>query len=115
MRGQWDLHGEKELAKIYTAADIFVNPTREENYPSVNMESIACGTPVITFNTGGSPEIVNKETGVVINKNDIESLILEINKIRMNNPFLVEKCLDYAKTFNIDDRFMEYINLYKGI
>lgn len=43
---------QQQLAEIYTAADLFVNPTREENYPTVNMESIACGTPVLTFRTG---------------------------------------------------------------
>lgn len=46
----------KELAEIYTAADFFVNPTYEDNYPTVNLEAIACGTKVITYNTGGSPE-----------------------------------------------------------
>lgn len=45
-----------ELAKIYTAADVFVNPTYEDNYPTVNLEAIACGTYVITYLTGGSPE-----------------------------------------------------------
>lgn len=45
---------QKELAEIYSSADLYFNPTREENYPTVNMESIACGTPVMTFKTGGS-------------------------------------------------------------
>ncbi len=45
-----------ELAEIYTAADFFVNPTYEDNYPTVNLEAIACGTYVITYQTGGSPE-----------------------------------------------------------
>ena len=48
-----------ELAEIYTAADVFVNPTLEDNYPTVNLEAQACGTPVITYNTGGSPESVD--------------------------------------------------------
>ena len=55
---------QNELAEIYSAADLFVNPTREENYPTVNMESIACGTPVLTFRTGGSPEILDEKTGL---------------------------------------------------
>lgn len=58
-------HNQTQLAEIYTVADIFVNPTREENYPTVNMEAIACGTPVITFNTGVSPESVEENTGLV--------------------------------------------------
>ena len=47
-----------ELAEIYTAADVFFNPTYEDNYPTVNLEAQACGTPVITYDTGGSPESV---------------------------------------------------------
>ena len=54
---------QQELAQIYSAADVFVNPTKEDTYPTVNMESIACGTPVITFKAGGSPEIVDDSCG----------------------------------------------------
>ena len=46
----------QELVKWYSAADVYFNPTLEDNYPTTNLEAIACGTPVITFNTGGSPE-----------------------------------------------------------
>ena len=45
-----------ELAEIYSAADYFVNPTYEDNYPTVNLEAKACGTKVITYNTGGCVE-----------------------------------------------------------
>lgn len=48
----------KELAEIYTAADVFFNPTYEDNYPTVNLEAQACGTPVVTYDTGGSGESV---------------------------------------------------------
>ena len=57
---------QAELAKIYSAADVFINPTREDNFPTVNMEALACGTPVITFNTGGSPESLDETCGVVV-------------------------------------------------
>ena len=54
----------KELAEIYTVADVFVNPTLEDNFPTTNLEALACGTPVISFNTGGSVESIdNKTTG----------------------------------------------------
>ena len=46
----------QELAAVYTAADVFVNLTHEENYPTVNLEARACGTPVITYDTGGCRE-----------------------------------------------------------
>jgi len=64
---------QKELAEVYSAADVFVMPTREENYPTVNMEAIACGTPVVTFDTGGSPEMLDDKTGIVVKANDIEA------------------------------------------
>lgn len=51
----------KELAEIYTAADVLFNPTYEDNYPTVNLEAQACGTPVITYPTGGSVESVPSE------------------------------------------------------
>lgn len=104
---------QTELAEIYTAANLFVNPTREENYPTVNMESIACGTPVITFNTGGSPEILSDDTGIVVPKDDIDAMFNEINNITENNIFSKENCLNRAKSFDKNDRFKEYVELYE--
>lgn len=46
----------EELARLYSSAYVYVNPTYEDNYPTTNLEAIACGTPVITYRTGGSPE-----------------------------------------------------------
>ena len=72
---------QKQLAEIYTAADMFVNPTREDNYPTVNMEALACGTPVITFNTGGSPEIPDEACGVVVPCDDTDAMERTIVRI----------------------------------
>ena len=69
---------QQELAEIYAAADLFVNPTREDTYPTVNMESLACGTPVLTFRTGGSPEIPDETCGAVVEKDDLDSLEREM-------------------------------------
>ena len=44
----------QELVEIYSAADVFVNPTLEDNYPTVNLEAQACGTYVVTFDSGGT-------------------------------------------------------------
>ncbi len=105
---------QKELAEIYTSADLFVNPTREENYPTVNMESIACGTPVLTFRTGGSSEIMDETCGAVVDCNDIDALESEIIRIAEEKPFTLEKCLRRAKQFDQNERFMEYIDLYQN-
>lgn len=103
---------QKELAEIYTAADVFANPTREENYPTVNMESIACGTPVVTFKTGGSPEIPDETCGTVVDCDDVDAMEFEIRRICEEKPYSVESCLKRAKSFDMNDKFKEYVKMY---
>lgn len=105
---------QTELAEIYTAADLFVNPTREENFPTVNIESLACGTPVLTFRTGGSPEMLDDLTGMVVDRNDEEALYNAIIKIESERPFSAENCCTRAKEFDETERFREYVALYEG-
>lgn len=101
---------QKELAEIYSTADVFAMPTREENYPTVNMEAIACGTPVVTFNTGGSPEMLNEKVDRVVPVDDVNEMMSEIKNIctgvgdkgRMNG-------LD---RLSMKIKFREYITLY---
>ncbi len=64
----------KELAAIYTAADVFFNPTHEDNYPTVNLEAEACGTKVITYDVGGCKETIEDEKGTVIDEGDLKRL-----------------------------------------
>lgn len=107
---------QKELAEVYSAADVFVMPTREENYPTVNMEAIACGTPVVTFDTGGSPEMLDDKTGIVVEANDIEATKKAIKDICEK-----KKCNDeeyivaYSKKSDMKKRFAEYIELYANV
>lgn len=106
---------QQELAEIYAAADLFVNPTREENYPTVNMESLACGTPVLTFRTGGSPEIIDETCGSVVDCDDIDALEKEIIRICTEQPYSQEACTRKAMAFDQNERFKEYVKLYEGI
>ena len=105
----------QELAEIYTAADLFVNPTREDTYPTVNMEALACGTPVLTFRTGGSPEIPDETCGSVVAPDDIDAMEQEILRIEREKPFTAEACLKRAAGFHKNDRFAEYIKLYEQL
>jgi glycosyltransferase involved in cell wall biosynthesis len=106
---------QHELAEIYSAADVFVNPTREENYPTVNMEALACGTPVLTFRTGGSPEMLDETCGSVVDCDDIDALEKEIIRICTEKPYSKEACINKAKEFDQNERFKEYLNLYQMI
>ena len=104
---------QKELAELYSSADVFVNPTREENYPTVNMEAIACGVPVITYDTGGSPEIISENSGITVICDDVDMLEKEIINVCVNQIFSKSSCLKDAKKFNKDIRFRQYMNLYQ--
>lgn len=105
-------HNVQELAAIYTAADVFVNPTREENFPTVNIEALACGTPIITFNTGGSPEILDEKCGSVVPCDDNEGLLQEIIRVCENRPYNKTDCLKRASQFNSILNFVKYLELY---
>ena len=104
-----------ELAKIYSAADLFINPTREDTFPTVNIEAIACGTPVITFNTGGSSEIIDHTCGSVVPKNDLTALEKEILRICTEHPYSEQACIKKASEYNMYDKFSDYIDLYKEL
>ena len=82
-------NSKQELAEIYSAADVFLNLTYEDNYPTVNLEAQACGTPVITYKTGGSPESVPPEN--VINVGDLSEAkrkIMEVINCGKNENFI---------------------------
>lgn len=96
----------QELAELYSAAYVFVNPTLEDNYPTTNIEAIACGTPVITYEAGGSPESA-RMYGVSVSKNDIEALSDAVKIVNQFKPNKIE--IDNNSTVR------KYIELYEEI
>lgn len=72
----------RELAAIYTAADVFVNPTYEDNYPTVNLEAQACGTPIVAYNAGGTAETLELTASKVVPVGNIEKLFEEVSMMR---------------------------------
>lgn len=107
----------EELAMYYSAASVFVNPTWEDNFPTVNLEALACGTPVITYRTGGSVEAVTDETGLVVEQGDIQGLARAIYEMSSKDRKKLEivcrkRVLD---CFNKDDRYSDYLNLYNNL
>lgn len=101
-----------ELAQWYSAASIFVNPTYQDNYPTTNLESLACGTPVITYKTGGSPEAIDDKTGIVVEQGDVNGLAEAIMKLK-DSPLSAEDCRKRAEEhFDKNKCFEKYIELY---
>lgn len=106
-----------ELAEIYSSADVFINLTLEDNFPTTNLESLACGTPVITFNTGGSIESIDEKTGFIVEKENLEELLSRIREVKINGKGEYGKdCVSRArKLYNKNDRYNDYIDLYKKV
>lgn len=95
-----------DLRILYGLSDVFINPTYEDNYPTTNLEAISCGTPVITYKTGGSIESA-KIFGKIVERGNINSVVEEI-----------KHCTNYYRNNNckIDnqDTVRGYLKLYKG-
>jgi glycosyltransferase involved in cell wall biosynthesis len=104
---------QRELAEIYSASDVFANPTREDTFPTVNMEAIACGTPIVTFKTGGSPEIIDGTCGSVVDVDNVDGFYNEIVRVCEDKPYSKEACVERAKKFDRNDKFKEYIELFE--
>ena len=79
------------------------------------MESIACGTPVITFRTGGSPEIIDENTGIAVDVDDVDTLEKEIIRVCETAPYPLSSCLERAKLFDKNEKFVEYFEIYNKI
>ena len=105
----------RELAQLYTAADVFVNPTREEVLGLVNLEALACGTPVVTFASGGSPECVDDSCGVVVARDDVDAMAREIVRICTESPYTQDACRNRAKRFSKQQSLDAYLQLYKDL
>ena len=104
---------QQQLAELYSAADVFVNPTREDNLPTVNMEALACGTPVITFDVGGSGEVADESCGVAIPKNDVDAMESQIRRVCAQKPFSQQACVERAAQFSGENAIRQYMALYR--
>lgn len=103
------------LTQAYSAADVFINPTLEDNFPTTNLESLACGTPVITFRTGGSPESIFEGCGEVVEKYNMEEFTKAVYKV-LGEGKNSQLCVDVAnRLYDKKKCFDKYISLYERI
>ena len=105
------------LASLYSEAVALVNPTWQDNYPTVNMESMACGTPVVTYRTGGSVEQVTPKTGFIVEQGNVEAMASALHRIReTGHKDWQDACRSHAlEHFDKRKRFQDYIRLYEDL
>lgn len=94
-----------ELAEIYSTADVFINPTYEETFGLTNVEAQACGTPAVTYRSGGSPEGVPCEH--VVERGNIYGILCKARDV-IQSPRFID-----VTVFSGDACYTEYINLYR--
>jgi len=102
-----------ELARIYSAADIFLNASVEETFGLVSLEALACGTPVITNKNSANPELINSKCGMIVEDITTQSFIDAINKMKIepiNNQECIKRAHEYNKIFCIQ----KYMDLYSN-
>lgn len=107
----------EELVQFYNEADVLINPTLEDNYPTSNLEAISCGIPVITYDTGGSPESIGEGCGFKVPKKRIDLLYEKVQEIKKNgSEFYRNKCRNFAlENFDQKIKFKQYLDLYQSL
>lgn len=105
----------EELAALYTCADVFVNTSREDSLSLINVESQACGTPVVTFNATGPKETVDGEISKRVEVGDAKELYEQVTAIRVDN--MADAGMRSRKfverEFELRYNYQKYIELYK--
>lgn len=103
---------QSELAEYYTRASWFVNTTYEETFGLVNAEALCCGTPVITYRSGGSPEVIDDSCGYVVEPGDVLSIARLITTDQRPSP---QACVLRAQSFSKEEKYQQYITLYQNL
>lgn len=101
-----------DLVELYNMADVFVNPTLFDNFPTVNLEAQACGTPVITFDTGGSAESITDNTGKKVERGNYKQLLEIIKKINKKTDIQSRTCRENAMKYSVSNMESQFKKIY---
>ena len=104
-------NSQQELAEIYTAADVFFNPSYEETMGMVTIESIACGTPALVSDWSAIPEFVTEETGMIFHKRN-SSNIKNMISIMLNHGYASQNLVDASAKYDRTRKYSDYLKLY---
>lgn len=102
----------EELVQWYSSAQVFVNLTYQDNFPTVNIEALACGTPVITYDTGGSPEAIDEKCGWVVDQGNLDEVVRTIKTMEEKERYHAA-AQERSKGFDGEKKYKEYIMLYQ--
>ncbi len=106
---------KEALAKIYRGADVFVNLTYADTYPTVNIEALACGTPVVTYKTGGCAEMVELVDSIqaykVVETGDLEGVVVAVKEVINIQPKVVVD----KSTLDENSCVEQYVQLYEEL
>lgn len=107
----------QELVQLYSDSDVLINPTYADTFPTVNLEALACGTPIVTYRTGGSPEAISLDTGYVVDHGDVEAMVEAIKMVCENDRArYVDACRKRAEEFFDKNKcFEKYLDLYDDL
>lgn len=110
------VENKQRLAEIYTAADVFFNPTQEEVMGLVNVEALACGTPVVTFPTGGSPECIDSRCGICLPVPTVDAAMQALAQLEKKTvQFSPEQCIRRSRHFDQKRCMESYLQVYTSI
>ena len=114
IRGIQRTQNVNELAKLYSDSDVLINPTYADTFPTINLEALACGTSVLTYQTGGSVESVTSETGYIVPQGDVLALAEKI-KAHIKNEYTIAACRNHSLLYDKNIAYNKYVELYKKI
>lgn len=106
-----------EMAKLYSAADVLVNCSREDTLSSINIEAQACGTPTVAYDSTGNKETIDSLSGYAVETGDYKELFNSAIKILdFDKSSLSRMCRNYVKlNFDKDVNYQKYIDLYNSL
>jgi len=114
------LHDDVSLSVLYAAADVMVTPSRQDNLPNTVVESLACGTPVVTFDIGGMPDMIEHQiNGYLAKPFDTSDLTVGIDWVLSDDNRHKELCIKAREKavacFDIKEVAVQYAGLYESI
>ena len=106
-----------QLVELYSMADVFLNPTYQDTLPTVSIEAMACGTPIIGYNTGGSAYIIDNNVGSLVERGKKELLLEAVKSLKtIGKQYYQMKCREKALSiFNNSECYKKYLDLYLNL